>query len=161
MRTGTTTSACATLLVVLGALAALGGCSPSTSKPASHEADDKALRALVDQTVVAAGKGDIDTYGKYYGPKWVSALPGRPIEELTGPLKLKFPEGYAIKMITKNTGFSDAGDLGWAVGTYEQTAPDKSGALANTAGKWMSVFKKQPDGSWGAVFDTFNVDPAP
>jgi ketosteroid isomerase-like protein len=74
---------------------------------------------------------------------------------------MKFPEGYAIKMATKNTGFSDAGDLGWAVGTYEQTAPDKSGAPVNTTGQWTSVFKKQPDGSWAAVFDTFNVDPAP
>ena len=43
----------------------------------------------------------------------------------------------------------------------EQTAPDKSGALVHTVGKWMSVFRKQPDGSWGAVADTFNVDPAP
>jgi ketosteroid isomerase-like protein len=69
---------------------------------------------------------------------------------------------YAIKMVTKTTGFSDAGDMGWAVGTYEQTAPDKkTGTLANTTGQWMSVFRKQPDGSWGAVFDTFNVDPAP
>jgi ketosteroid isomerase-like protein len=156
MQIGTTTRACAALLV---ALLALDGCSRST--PSSHEADDKALRDLVDRTVDAAGKRDIDTYGKYYAPKWVSALPGRPIEEITGPLKLKFPEGYAIKMVTTNTGFSDAGDLGWAAGTYEQTAPDKSGTLAHTTGKWMSVFRKQPNGSWGAVFDTFNVDPAP
>jgi ketosteroid isomerase-like protein len=140
---------------------ALGACSPPSSKAISHEADDKALRDLVDRTVAAAGKRDVDTYGKYYAPKWVSALPGRKIEELTGPLKLKFSAGYAIKMVTTNTGFSDAGDLGWAVGTYEQTAPDKSGVLANTTGQWTSVFRKQPDGSWGAVFDTFNVDPAP
>jgi hypothetical protein len=23
----------------------------------------------------------------------------------------------------------------------------------------MSVFKKQPDGTWGAIADTYNVDP--
>jgi ketosteroid isomerase-like protein len=155
MRMSTTILACATLLV------ALGGCSPPTPKAVSHAADDKALRELVDRTVAAAGKGDVDTYARYYGHTWVSALPGQPIKEVTGPLKMKFPEGYAIKMATKNTGFSDAGDLGWAVGTYAQTAPDKSGARVNTTGQWMSVFKKQPDGSWGAVFDTFNVDPAP
>jgi len=157
MRTGTTICASATLLV---ALISLCGCTPQAPKATSHEADDKALRDLVDRTVSAAGKFDIDTYAKYYAPKWVSALPGRPIEEITGPLKMKFPEGYAIKMVTTNTGFSDAGDLGWAVGTYAQTAPDKSGALVNTTGQWTSVFKKQPDGSWGAVFDTFNVDPS-
>lgn len=167
MRTGTTAGAFVTLLA---ASIFLSGCgSPaSTATPVaaptatSHAADDKALRDLVDRTVSAAGRFDAEAYAKYYGPKWTSALPGQPIEDVTGPLKMKFPEGYAIKMVTKTTGFSDAGDMGWAVGTYEQTAPDKkTGTLANTTGQWMSVFKKQPDGSWGAVFDTYNVDPAP
>jgi len=151
MRTATT--------CLLATLILMSACNPS--KPTSHEADEKALRDLVDRTVEAAGKRDVATYARYYGPKWTSALPGEPIREVTGPLDMKFPDGYAIKMVTVKTGVSDGGDLGYAVGTYEQTAPDKSGALANTTGQWMSVFKKQPDGSWGAVADTFNVDPAP
>jgi ketosteroid isomerase-like protein len=134
----------------------LHGCD--ATKPSSHEADDKALRDLVDRTVAAAGKRDFETYGKYYAPKTVLALPGRPIE-VAGPMKVELPAGYAIKMVTIKTEISDGGDLGYALGTYEQTAPDKSGTLTNTVGKWMSVFKKQPDGSWGAVADTFNVDP--
>ena len=82
-----------------------------------------------------------------------------PITELTGPFKMQFPTGYAIKMDTVKTEISAAGDLGYAVGTYEQTAPDQSGALIHSVGKWMSEFRKQPDGSWGAIADTFNVDP--
>ncbi len=136
----------------------LGGCSgPSGAN--SHAADDKALRELVDRTVAAAARRDATTYGKYYGPKWMTALPGVPISEVTGPLKMQFPSGYAIKMVTVKTDFSDAGDFGYALGTYEQTAPDKSGVLTKTVGKWMSVFRKQADGSWGAVADTYNVDP--
>ena len=146
--------------VLLGASIAVSGCG-SGSGASSHAADDKALRDLVDRTVAAAGRRDVAEYGKYYGPKWVSALPGEPISEVTGPLKLKFPDGYAIKMVTTHTEFSDAGDLGYALGTYEQTAPDKGGVLVHSVGKWMSVFRKRADGSWGAVADTFNVDPAP
>jgi ketosteroid isomerase-like protein len=74
-------------------------------------------------------------------------------------MKIELPTGYAIKMVTAKTGFSDSGDMGWALGTFEQTAPDKTGALVQSVGKWMSVFKKQPDGTWGAVADTYNVDP--
>ncbi len=158
MRAFVMTSAC---LVLLSAsiFAADRGNSPGANAPA---ADDKALRDLVDRTVAAAGRRDIAEYSKYYAHKWVSALPGEPIKEETGPLKFQFPKGYTIKMVTTNTQFSDAGDLGYAAGTYEQDAPDKkTGVLTHTVGKWMSVFKKQPDGSWGAVFDTFNVDPAP
>jgi len=158
MRVVVKTSACVALL---SASILAAGCGASGSRASSHAADDKALRDLVDRTVAAAGRRDVAEYGKYYGPKWVSALPGEPVAEVTGPLKMKFPEGYAIKMVTTNTEFSEAGDLGYALGTYEQTAPDKSGALVHTVGKWMSVFRKQPDGSWGAVADTFNVDPAP
>lgn len=152
MRTALTTSASALSLAIL-----LGGCGAGTGAN-SHAADEKALRDLVDRTVAAAGQRDVATYSRYYAPKWISALPGVPIGELTGPLKMQFPAGYAIRMVTVKTEISDGGDLGYAVGTYEQTAPDKSGALTHTVGKWMSVFRKQPDGSWGAIADTYNVD---
>lgn len=155
MRTVTTLSACATLLM---ASIVMGGCGAGRGASA-HTTDEKALRELVDRTVAAAGRRDMAAYGKYYAPKWISALPGVPITELTGPFKMQFPTGYAIKMDTVKTEISAAGDLGYAVGTYEQTAPDKSGALIHSVGKWMSVFRKQPDGSWGAIADTFNVDP--
>jgi ketosteroid isomerase-like protein len=156
MRTIATTGTCAVMLVVS---VLLGGCGASTAS--DHTADDKSLRDLVDRTVAAAMKRDFTEYGKYYAQRRTLALPGRPITEENGPPKIQLPDGYAIKMVTVKTEFSDAGDLGYALGTYEQTAPDKSGKLENTVGKWMSVFKKQPDGSWGAVADTFNVDPPP
>jgi ketosteroid isomerase-like protein len=135
----------------------LGGCAGSGAS--NHTTDDKALRDLVDRTVAAAMKRDFGEYGKYYAQQRTLALPGAPIAEESGTPKIQLPDGYAIKMVTVKTGFSDAGDLGYALGTYEQTAPDKSGKLKISVGKWMSVFKKQPDGSWGAVADTFNVDP--
>jgi ketosteroid isomerase-like protein len=155
MRTLATTGTCVALIA--GAVL-LTGCGNTAGD--SHAADDKSLRELVDRTVAAAGARDFATYAKYYSPKATTlALPGRPISVNSGPMKIELPAGYAIKMVTVKTEFSDAGDLGYALGTYEQTAPDKSGALQNTVGKWMSVFRKQPDGSWGAVADTYNVDP--
>ena len=146
-------------MTLLFASVCLGGCRGPDSN--SHEADDRALRELVDRTVAAAGRRDVATYGRYYAPRWTTALPGVPVSEVVGPLRMQFATGYAIKMATVRTGFSAAGDLGYAVGTYEQSAPDKSGVLRTTTGKWMSVFQKQPDGSWGAVADTYNVDPSP
>jgi ketosteroid isomerase-like protein len=155
MRTIVFIGSCTTLLMAAVCLAACGG--PTAT---AHAADEKALRDLVDRTVAAAGARDFATYAKYYAPKTTLALPGRPISQTDGPMKVELPAGYAIKMVTVKTEISDGGDLGYALGTYEQTAPDKSGTLTHSVGKWMSVFKKQPDGSWGAVADTFNVDPA-
>ncbi len=154
MRTIAMTGACTALIA---ASILLGGCGGTVAS--DHNADDKSLRELVDRTVAAAMKRDFAEYGKYYAQQRTLALPGTPIAEENGTPKIQLPDGYAIKMVTVKTGFSDAGDMGFALGTYEQTAPDKSGKLEDTVGKWMSVFKKQPDGSWGAVADTFNVDP--
>ncbi len=154
MRAAAVVSGCSTLLSVSIILAGCGG--PDAK---SRLADEKAIRELVDRTVAAAGRRDFATYGKYYAPKTTLVLPGEPIHEVSGPMKIELPPGYAIKMVTVKTEISDGGDLGYALGTYEQVAPDKSGVLTRSVGKWMSVFKKQPDGSWGAVADTFNVDP--
>jgi ketosteroid isomerase-like protein len=153
MRAVTATNTC-TLLMMSSILVGCG--HPAAS---SRAADEKALRDLVDRTVAAAERRDMAAYARYYAPKATLAVPGRPIFEMASPTKIQLPAGYAIKMVTVKTEVSDGGDLGYALGTYEQTAPDKSGALINTVGKWVGVFKKQPDGSWGAVVDTFNVDP--
>lgn len=155
VRTFTTSSGC---ILMLAATLVLGACGGSGA--ADHTQDDRALRTLVEHTVAAAMKRDFTEYGKYYAPQRTLALPGVAIAEESGTPKIELPAGYAIKMVTVKTGFSAAGDLGYALGTYEQTAPDKSGQLKNTVGKWMSVFKKQTDGTWGAVADTFNVDPS-
>jgi ketosteroid isomerase-like protein len=137
------------------------GCGSAEQKTNSKAADEKALRDLVDRTVAAAGRNDMGAYMKFYAPKAALVLPGLPITELTAPLRNSFAPGYKIKMVTTRAEVSAAGDFGYAYGTYEQTAPDKSGALVDTVGKWMDVFRKQPDGTWGAIADTYNVDPPP
>ncbi len=101
------------------------------------------------------------TYRKFYAPDATVVLPGLPISAHAALPIHDFPSGYAIKMVTVEVGISESGDLGYAFGTYEQTAPDKSGVLADSVGKWMDVFRKQPDGTWGAIADTYNVDPPP
>jgi len=154
MPTVATIKTCAALFI---ASLFLEGCGGSNAN--SRAADEKALNDLVDRTVSAADRRDIPTYGKYYAPKAILALPGRPISEVAGPLKIVFPPGYAIQMVTARTEISQGGDLGYALGTYEQTAPDRSGKLTHTAGKWMSVFQKQKGSSWRAIADTYNVDP--
>jgi ketosteroid isomerase-like protein len=147
--------------MTLSAAVALGaGCSEQKAA-GNHAADENAIRQVVVQTVDAAARGDMDTYLKFYGPNAALVLPGLPITYgVESPRKNGFPEGYAIKMDTAKVEIASAGDLGYAFGTYEQRAPDaKTKELTDTTGKWMAVFKKQPNGTWGAIADTYNVDP--
>ena len=153
--------------IALGVMVALSvGCTQEAghadARPAgSHAADEAAIRDLVKQTVDAAGRRDMDTYLRFYAPKAALVLPGIPITYgVESPKKNGFPDGYAIQMDTAKVEIASAGDLGYAFGTFDQTAPDaKTRELTRSVGKWMAVFKKQPDGSWGAIADTYNVDP--
>ena len=150
-------------LVMMAAAVITAGCAKETASSgnANPAADEKAIRDLVVQTVEAAGRKDMNTYLRFYAPKAALVLPGLPIQYgISAPRENGFPEGYAIKMDTAKVEIARAGDMGYAFGTYEQTAPDpKTKALADSVGKWMAVFQKQPDGSWGAIADTYNVDP--
>ncbi len=81
----------------VGSAATAGNAAESTS----HEADEKAIRDLVVQTVEAAGRKDMDTYLRFYAPNAALVLPGLPIQYgISAPKENGFPEGYAIKMDT-------------------------------------------------------------
>lgn len=56
---------------------------------------------------------------------------------------------------------SAAGDLGYTYGRYKVTFLDKTGKKQQGYGYYVSVWKKQPDGSWKFVFDAGNTAPPP
>ncbi len=148
------------LVVSIGVLLLYAGCRPGAADPAARASGEQAIRDLVSRTVEAAGRKDMEAYLRFYAPNAALVLPGLPITYGVGaPRKNGFPPGYTIKMDTVKVEVAASGDLGYAFGTYEQTAPDKTGSLTDSVGKWMCVFRKQPDGSWGAIADTYNVDP--
>jgi len=54
-----------------------------------------------------------------------------------------------------------SGDLGYTLGTYELRAKDEAGKATVAYGKYCSVWKKQPDGSWKWVVDVGTSSPEP
>lgn len=54
-------------------------------------------------------------------------------------------------------------EMGYTTGTYELTMHDAKGQPVKDRGKFIDVWRKQPDGKWMCVADTFNSDlpPAP
>ncbi|MGO9512458.1 MAG: YybH family protein [Steroidobacteraceae bacterium] len=58
-------------------------------------------------------------------------------------------------------GVSRSGDLGYTSGTYKFTFKDPSGKPVIDNGKYLTVWKKQADGSWKVLYDMFNTDMPP
>ena len=54
---------------------------------------------------------------------------------------------------------SGAEDLGYTLGRYTRTITDSSGDVQIKHGYYVTIWKKQPDGSWKFVFDTGNESP--
>jgi ketosteroid isomerase-like protein len=55
-------------------------------------------------------------------------------------------------------GVARSGDLGYTSGTYEMTFKDATGKTVSDKGKYLTVWKKQADGSWKVLYDMFNSD---
>jgi ketosteroid isomerase-like protein len=60
-------------------------------------------------------------------------------------------------------GVARSGDLGYTSGTTENSFKDASGKTIHDKGKYLTVWKKEADGTWEVLFDMFNSDlpPAP
>lgn len=51
-----------------------------------------------------------------------------------------------------------SGELGYTSGAYQMTFTDQNGKDVSDKGKYVTVWKKQSDGSWKVVLDIFNSD---
>jgi len=68
---------------------------------------------------------------------------------------------FKLEWHTDQSGVARSGELGYTSGTYTWTFKDASGKPAADKGKYLTIWKKQPDGSWKVLLDMFNTDLPP
>jgi ketosteroid isomerase-like protein len=148
---------------------ALVGCTqaPPPAPPDTREADAKAIND--DQTAWNkdfAAK-DVEKILGHYADEASLEFPELPI------LKTKDDMRKALKPFLDDANFSVAfagdkvevaksGDLAYVQGHYTLTSTDpKTKKTVTEKGKYVTVYKKQADGSWKAVQDINNEDETP
>lgn len=72
-----------------------------------------------------------------------------------------WPEGTSLTWTPVRGDMAASNDLGYTYGTYIFQSKDKDGKIVASYGKYMSVWKKQKDGSWKVVVDMGNSSPEP
>ncbi len=71
------------------------------------------------------------------------------------------PNNTVLTWKPLKAGVSSSRDLGYTYGTYLFKYPDNNGHPAYSRGKYVTVWKKQADGSWKFILDIGNQTPLP
>ncbi len=66
---------------------------------------------------------------------------------------------YSLTWQPAEADVSRSGDLGYTYGQYESRSTGQDGRPATSRGKYVTIWKKQVDGSWKAVVDIGNSSP--
>jgi ketosteroid isomerase-like protein len=66
---------------------------------------------------------------------------------------------YKLTWTPEGARMSTDGDMGFTWGTYEGRSKDRDGSPIVTTGRYMTVWKKQSDGSWKVALDASNDAP--
>jgi uncharacterized protein (TIGR02246 family) len=143
------------------------GCTQQ--QPDTRAADERAIREADSAWSAAAEARDLDRYLSYFAPDASSFRPNAPIATGLEAIRKAWVQPFAaagyVSWKTAKVEVSRAGDLGYAFGAYQSMSKDVKGEPLAHRGKYLSVWKKQPDGKWKAVADMYNSDlpvrPAP
>jgi ketosteroid isomerase-like protein len=69
------------------------------------------------------------------------------------------PQQYQLTWTPEGGRMSPSGDMGFTWGHYEGRAKDRDGTPIVNSGRYMTLWKKQPDGSWKVALDASNNEP--
>ncbi len=131
------------------------------------EAERAVIRAGITEWVNAANAKDVEGMVAGFADDAWLLPPNAPLasgKEAIRTVWTELAERPGLSQSTEATKVevSSTADLGYAVGTYESAWNDAEGNPVTDRGKWIAVYKKQPDGTWGCVLDIWNSDqPAP
>ena len=157
------------LAALLLALIGLAACTaeqkpaPASAPPDTRAADVAAIRAASVEWTKAGEAKDLEKWLSFYDDNAALFYPGFPVvtgadgRRKTVDSLLKLP-GLAMTFATTNVEAARSGDLAYETGTYDMSTKEKSGKTKTEKGKYIVVWKKQANGSWKALLDTFNAD---
>jgi len=147
-----------TVMILAFALISVMACCPKTEKPTPTSTANSEVLIEADCAFAAmAADSGLGVAFKFYAADSATMLRdgSNPIvgKEVIGNLYSHPLRGT----LTWEPYFADigqSGDLGYTLGNSQYTIKDSTGATQVYHGFYVTIWKKQPDGSWKYVFDT-------
>ena len=141
-------------------LTGLSACQPSADQGAAAA---EAVRAADIAWAQAFARKDLDGYLAFVDSTASIQQPNAPTATGTTAIRTLIEAFYALPNLRgtwqpTQVEASRSGDLAVSTGTYELTYNDPAGKLVTERGKYLEVWRKQADGTWRMVVESFNSD---
>lgn len=143
-------------LALVCSLALLPSCAEKAAPPA-----DPAVLLEADRAFAAAvAEGGRDAWVAWFTDDGAQIQPGRgevrgqdALRELMAGLD---DPNYELAWKPHRAEISAAGDLGWTTGSYRSRGIGPDGTPREVQGRYVTIWRRQPDGSYKVVMDLGN-----
>lgn len=111
----------------------------------------------------AVAQGGGKAFAAWFADDAVTLNNGRPATLGRGAIAASAtwsPAEYALTWVAQGAQMGPSNDMGFTWGHYEGRSTDKSGHTTVTGGRYITVWKKLPDGSWKVALDASAEEPS-
>ena len=141
-------------------LLSLAACSVQVSQTPGDEA---AIRAASADWSKATQAKDLDKVMSFYADDARVFSPKVPMVQGKDNIRKGWQQmlalpGPGLTFTTSGVEVAHSGDLAWEYGAYEFSTADANGKITTEKGKYVTIWKKQPDGAWRVAADSTNPD---
>ena len=152
--------------LILAALILLGGAGCSMHQQVDPQDEAQKLMQASRDWAAAVARGDMNTAISYWTddavmlPPDQGALIGKQAIVAYVSASASIP-GFSITWEPERAVVSASGDLGYIIENNTVTFTDSTGVQRTQHGKVVTVWRRQGDGSWKNVVDSWSNSPSP
>ena len=145
--------------------------SPASAQDQAGTETERAREALfrTDQAWAAAASAgkDAEYVASFWSEDGVIVPAGAPVVAGKAAIRAFVAESFAIPGFNiswaprlEDVHVSADGTMGYSVSDSSTTFPGPGGELVTVPGRGVSIWRREPDGSWKCVYDIWNNPPA-
>jgi len=147
------------LLFALVAVSAIG-CFAETKV---QQRDREAIAKAEAEFQQARAEKGLEGWLSFFADDTADFVRGGPFtftkEEMRKHLEKDFDPADQLTWKPVKVEVAKSGDLAYSLGTWQLKGKNPKGEEVEQTGKYLTVWKRQKDGSWKVMADTGNVDP--